>query len=131
VHEFCMNRLITARLAELRDQAEESYWEEHRRVNGNFADPAFQRALRHLQHSCAAYGHSLHFRDRWYTENSFVNIFKCCTCGTISPYRSDSSWSERVGRLSTRPDRRDPNAPYSNIWPVEEEDPVDPPAANA
>jgi hypothetical protein len=41
VHEFCMNRLTTSVLAALRDQAEESYWEEHRRVNGNFEDPAF------------------------------------------------------------------------------------------
>jgi hypothetical protein len=60
-----------------------------------------------------------------------VNIFKCSICGSISPYRTDSSWSERVGRLSTRPDRRDPNAPYASQWPVEVDGPIDPPAGNA
>jgi hypothetical protein len=115
----------------LRDQAVETYWEEHRRVNGNFEDPAFKRALRHLHHSCAAYGHNFQYRETWRTEHNFVNIFKCCTCGTVSPYRTDAGWSERVGRLSTRPDRPDPNAPYSNQWHVEVDGHVDPPAENA
>jgi hypothetical protein len=131
VHEFCMNRFTTPVLAALRDLAEEAYWEEHRRVNGNFEDPAFRSSLGHLQRQCAQYGHNLQYRETWYTGPTFVNIFKCSICGSISPYRTDSSWSERVGRLSTRPDRRDPNAPYASQWPVEVDGHIDPPAENA